>query len=210
MVAQASRARGRACRRQGRARPRSRRSPWPRRGGSRSGRCRRGVSDSSPRMPSTASASSPVTNGGMARSKITASPGSSTRQPMMPSVSGHNFSPAPRSSARPSPSVDSTAAAAPSPNKAVATIAAGSSLSRRIEIEQVSTRDEQPVAAGLGGGEARGGGEPGHAAGAAQPEHRHAARRRGAGRARARRARRCWAWKCRWSRRTPPRRSGRA
>ena len=32
-----------------------------------------------------------------------------------------------------------TAAAAPSPNKAVATIAAGSSLSRRIEIEQVST-----------------------------------------------------------------------
>ena len=43
------------------------------------------------------------TNGGMARSKITASPGSSTRQPMMPSVSGHNFSPAPRIVARPSP-----------------------------------------------------------------------------------------------------------
>ena len=34
---------------------------------------------------------------------------------------------------------DTTAAAAPSPNNAVATIAAGSSLSRRIEIEQVST-----------------------------------------------------------------------
>ena len=66
-------------------------------------------------------------------------PGSSTRQPMMPSVSGHNFSPAPLIVARPSPSVETTAAAAPSPNRAVATIAAGSSLSRRIEIEQVST-----------------------------------------------------------------------
>ena len=37
-----------------------------------------------------------------------------------------------------SPAV-TTAAAAPSPNKAVATTAAGSSLSRRMEMEQVST-----------------------------------------------------------------------
>ena len=35
----------------------------------------------------SASCSSAVTNGGMARSNTTASPGSSTRQPMMPSVS---------------------------------------------------------------------------------------------------------------------------
>ena len=41
--------------------------------------------------------------------------------------------------AMPSSPARTTAAAAPSPNKAVATIAAGSSLSRRIEIEQVST-----------------------------------------------------------------------
>ena len=59
---------------------------------------------------------------------------------MMPSVSGHNFSAAPliRADRRRRPT-RTTAAAAPSPNKAVATIAAGSSLSRRIEIEQVST-----------------------------------------------------------------------
>ena len=78
-------------------------------------------------------------NGGIARSNMTPRPGSSTRQPMMPSVSGHNFSAEPLSVARPPSPAVITAAAAPSPNKAVATIAAGSSLSSRIEIEQVST-----------------------------------------------------------------------
>ena len=68
-----------------------------------------------------------------------------------------------------------TAAAAPSPNKAVATTAAGSSLSRRIEIEQVSTVTNSQLAAGLGGGQPRGSGKAVDAAGAAEAEHRHPA-----------------------------------
>ena len=76
--------------------------------------------------------------GGIARSKTTVSPGSSTSQPMIRCVSGHSFSAAPMIVASPSPPHWTTAAAAPSPKIAVATIAAGSSLSRRIEIEQVS------------------------------------------------------------------------
>ena len=58
---------------------------------------------------------------------------------MIRSVSGHSFSAEPAIRARLCSPVVTTAAAAPSPNKAVATIAAGSSLSSRIEIEQVST-----------------------------------------------------------------------
>ena len=89
--------------------------------------------------PSTASASSASMNGGIARSNTTARPGSSTSQPMIRSVSGHSFSADPVMRARLCSPLVTTAAAAPSPNRAVATTAAGSSLSRRIEIEQVST-----------------------------------------------------------------------
>ena len=78
-------------------------------------------------------------NGGMARSNTTESPGSSTSQPMIRSVSGQSFSAEPAIRATPWSPLLTIPAAAPSPNKAVATMAAGSSLSRRIEIEQVST-----------------------------------------------------------------------
>ena len=95
-------------------------------------------------------------NGGIARSKTTARPGSSTSQPMIRSVSGHSFSAEPVIRARLCSPLVTTAAAAPSPNKAVATTAAGSSLSRRIEIEQVSTVTNSQIAAGIGGRQPRG------------------------------------------------------
>src|SRR5579884_1528161 len=96
-------------------------------------------------MPSLAHISSTVCarcssmKGGIARSNTTASPGSSTSQPMMRCVSGKSFSAEPVIRARLCSPAVTTAAAAPSPNRAVATTAAGSSLSSRIEIEQVST-----------------------------------------------------------------------
>ena len=77
-------------------------------------------------------------NGGIARSNTTARPGSSTSQPMIRWVFGHSRSPDATIRARLCSPLVTTAAAAPSPNKAVATTAAGSLLSRRIEIEQVS------------------------------------------------------------------------
>ena len=125
-------------------------------------------------MPSTAPASSASMNGGMARSNTTARPGSSTRQPMILSVSGHIRSPAPAMVAIPPSPARTTAAAAPSPKMAVATIAAGI-----VAVEADGDRagfdgDEQPAPARLGRGEARGGGEAVDAAGAAHAEDRHA------------------------------------
>ena len=160
---------------QGRARSRSRRPPWPRRGGSRSGRCRRGSRSSPASIVSTAPASSASMNGGMARSKITARPGSSTRQPMMPSVSGHNFS---RRAA------DRREALALGRDhrrrRAVAEQGGGDDRRGVVAVEADRDRagldaDEQPVAARLGLGQPRRGGEPGHPAGAAEAEDRHAA-----------------------------------
>ena len=66
-----------------------------------------------------------------------------------------------------------TAAAAPSPNKAVATIAAGSSLSRRIEIEQVSTVTNSQLVPGSAAASRPAVAEAADPAGAAEPEHRH-------------------------------------
>ena len=114
-------------------------------------------------------------NGGIARSKTTARPGSSTSQPMIRSVSGNSFSADPLIRARLCLPLVTTAAAAPSPNKAVATTAAGSSLSSRIEIEQVSTVTNSQQAAGIGRGKPRGEREAVDAAGTAQAEHRYAA-----------------------------------
>ena len=94
---------------------------------------------------------------------------------MIRSVSGHSFSAEPVIRARPCSPVVTTAAAAPSPNKAVATIAAGSSLSSRIEIEQVSTVTNSqwlPGSAAASRAVERQAVDP---AGAAEAEHRHAA-----------------------------------
>ncbi len=94
---------------------------------------------------------------------------------MIRCVSGHSFSAAPMIVASPSLAAWTTAAAAPSPNIAVATTAAGSSLSRRIEIEQVSTVTNSQRAARVGRGQARRRRKAVDPAGAAEPEHRHAA-----------------------------------
>ena len=67
-----------------------------------------------------------------------------------------------------------TAAAAPSPNSAVATIAAGSSLSSRIEIEQVSTVTNSQLRAGSDAASRAAVRKAADAAGAAEPEDRHA------------------------------------
>ena len=126
-------------------------------------------------ISSTASASSASMNGGMARSNTTARPGSSTSQPMIRSVSGHSFSAEPVIRARPCSPLVTTAAAAPSPNRAVATIAAGSSLSSRIEIEQVSTVTNSQLLPGSAAASRAASDEAVDAAGAAQAEDRHAA-----------------------------------
>src|SRR3546814_5991862 len=81
----------------------------------------------------------------MARSKMTPNPGSSTSQPMMPSVSGHRISPPPSMVANPPPPERSTAAAAPSPKRAVATILALLSLSSRMEVEQSSRATNRTI-----------------------------------------------------------------
>src|SRR2546430_17651356 len=99
-------------------------------------------------------------NGGIARSKTTDRPGSSTSQPMIRSVLGQSFSAEPVMRARLWRPLVTTAAAAPSPNKAVATTAAGSSLSRRIEVEQVSIVTNSqlvlgPAVAGRGASESQ-------------------------------------------------------
>ena len=75
---------------------------------------------------------------------------------------------------RASPAV-TTAAAAPSPNKAVATTAAGSSLSRRIEIEQVSTVTNSQLLPGSDAASRAASRKAADAAGAAEAEDRHPA-----------------------------------
>ena len=65
-------------------------------------------------------------------------------------MSGHNFSADTGDLRQALLAAPTTAAAAPSPNKAVATTAAGSSLSSRIEIEQVSTVTNSQWLPGLG------------------------------------------------------------
>ena len=90
-------------------------------------------------------------------------------------MSGHSFSAEPVIRARLCSPLVTTAAAAPSPNKAVATIAAGSSLSRRIEIEQVSTVTNSQLLPGSAAASRDGDGEAVDTAGAAQAEDRNPA-----------------------------------
>ena len=114
-------------------------------------------------------------NGGMARSNTTARPGSSTSQPMIRSVSGHSFSAEPSMRARLCSPLVTTAAAAPSPNKR-----GGDHRRRVVAVEADRDRagldgDEQPVAAGIGGGELAARRKAVHSAGATEAEYRHAA-----------------------------------
>ena len=152
-------------------------------------------------MSSTASASSASTNGGMARSNTTARPGSSTSQPMIRSVSGHSFS------AEPVIRREAVLAAGDHRRRgAVAEQGRGDDCRGIVAIEADRDRagldgDEQPVAAGIRGGEPRGDREAVDAAGAAEAEDRDAANVVAQADAAGRRGPRGWASRCRWSRR---------
>ena len=85
--------------------------------------------------------------GGMARSKITPRPCGSTDQPMMSKVFGHMCWPLISISAIPPSPVRSTEAAAPSPNKAVATMFAlvsSSSLNDSVHSSTATTSTTLP------------------------------------------------------------------
>ena len=87
------------------------------------------------------------TKGGMARAKITPKPSGSTFQPMMSSVSSQVCSTAPSTAAMP-PSVPRMQAAAPSPNKAVATMFAFVSSSSRKASVHSSTATSSTIEPG--------------------------------------------------------------
>src|SRR6516162_2191924 len=111
----------------------------------------------------------------MSREKTALNPSSVTSQPITSRLSGQVCSPEP-TMAGPSPSVESSAPAAPSPNSAVATILLFDQSSRRKANAQSSTvrnSTVSPGAAGLGCS-AR---EPDDAAGAAEPKDRKPAYR---------------------------------
>ena len=92
---------------------------------------------------------------------------------MMPSVSGHRCSPESSIQVVPPSPARSTAAAAPSPNRAMATMLALVSSSSRSASEQSSIVTSSTLLPGRASGEPRRNRQARHAAGAAEAEHRN-------------------------------------